>query len=259
MDDDKDGPGTFSINDQPVDFNNDAELLQILKDARPRHQQRELTPEERAERRRLVSAARGKANAITTARRAKRRAAEVEDYGRSFEGYVQKNWERFSGRLQAEYNELRRVRGLAPLSPVKIPVKPEEYVAPPEQLRPFDPNDPEVIAAYLEFCGDGDQAEEWKRIAKQSAIQQARDQLDTQKPRLTKRDLNKERLWRAIAKFVDVAQSMPEEKRKDWPRKRIIGKACDHFGVSPSTVEEAIKQYRKKFHFTDGSMLTPAK
>src|SRR6516165_383391 len=119
MDDDKDGPGTFSINDQPVDFNNDAELLQILEDARPRHQQRELTPEERAKRRRLVSAARGKANAITTARRAKRRAAEAGDYGRSFEGYVQKNWERLSGTLQAEYNKLRRLRGLAPLSPVK--------------------------------------------------------------------------------------------------------------------------------------------
>jgi len=252
MDDGKNGFGTFSINGRPVDFNDDAELIRILEEARPRQQQRELTPEERAECCRLVSAARKKANAIATARRAKRRAAEVEDYGRSFDEYVPKNWQRLSGKFQSAYNELRRVRGLAPILPAKV----DSWKRRKSALRPFDLNDPEA----LEVLGYGDQAEEWKGIAKRLAIGRAHDQLDTQKPKLTKRKLNKETLWRAIAKFVDAAAlSMPEEKRQRWPRKRIIGEACDHFGVSPSTVEEAIKEYPKEFHFTDGSKLTPAK
>jgi hypothetical protein len=61
---------TFSINGQPV--SDDAELIRILEQSRPREQRRELTPEERAERRRLVSVARKEAATIAAANRAKR-------------------------------------------------------------------------------------------------------------------------------------------------------------------------------------------
>lgn len=52
----------------------DAELIRKLEQWRPREQQRELTPDERAARRRLVSIARRKANAIAAAQRAERQA-----------------------------------------------------------------------------------------------------------------------------------------------------------------------------------------
>jgi hypothetical protein len=198
-----------------------------------------------------IEEARRRAHDIAAARRAERLKATR---GVSYE---EAHWQELSPFAQAKVNKLPIARGQTPLSPAKTLPKPEKYVAAPEQLRPFDPNDPEAIAAALEFRGYGDQAEEWKKIAKRLAIGCAQDQLETQEPKLTKRELNKEILWRAIAKFVDAAKSAPKDKR--WHRKRIIGEACDHFGVGRSTVEEAIKQYRKEFHFTDGSKLSPAK
>ena len=109
--------------------------------------------------RKSIEAARQGANDITAARRTERLKAT---HGVSYE---EARWRELSPEAQDAFNKLRIARGQAPLSPVKP--KSDPYIAPPEQLRPFDPADPEAIAAAHESSDVvfGDDATDEEKVA----------------------------------------------------------------------------------------------
>jgi hypothetical protein len=102
-----------------------------------------------------IEEARQRANAVTAARRAERLKATR---GVSYE---ESRWRDLSPEAQDAFNKLRIARGEAPLSPAKK--KSDPYIAPPEQLRPLDPNDLETVIAARNFLGlDEDPGKDWK-------------------------------------------------------------------------------------------------
>jgi hypothetical protein len=164
-------------------------------------------------------------------------------------------WARLSPRFRAAHNRLRRARGELPIPEPKVDL----YVPPPATSvpLPFDPADPEAVAAARDFLGLNEPAEHFeklslhrgvarrgsweKRVAKALALELARD-------RLADRQLHKEVLHRAIAQFVALAT-----RESSWNRKRIIDEAVVRYGVKARTIETAIAAYPEKFHFTDGA------
>src|SRR5205823_6470348 len=100
---------------------------------------------------------------------------------------------------------------------------------------PFNPADPEAIAAECEFRGLGDQTPDDTKIAKRLALDLARVQL-------AERQLHTEVLHRAIAQFVITAAKESGKNRK-W----IIDQAADIYGVSARTVETAIADQKPYF------------
>jgi hypothetical protein len=164
----------------------------------------------------------------------------------AMKSFEEENWARLSPAFRAAHNRLRILRGLSPIPEPKV-----DLYRPPREaaIRPVDdPADPEAVAAMCEFRGLGDQTSDWEKIAKQLALELARD-------RLADRRLHTEVLHRAIAQFVALAT---EAKARGWHRKRIIAEAVDRYGVSTRTVETAIANYPKEFYFTDGNKLRTA-
>jgi hypothetical protein len=169
-------------------------------------------------------------------------ARHGRDMARKSHPYTQEQWARPSPVFCAAHNRLRRARGELPIPEPKVDL----YVPPQAKSTPlpFNPADPEAVAAECEFHGLGDQT--WEKIAKRLALELARDQL-------TDRQLHTEVLHRAVAQFVALAM-----KESGWHRKKIIGEAMDRYGVGERTVEKAIANYPKEFYFTDGDKLSPA-
>lgn len=64
--------------------------------------------------------------------------------------YEEANWAKLSPAFRDAHNRLRQMRGQPPIAPPKIDL----YVAPrgPE-LKPFDPSNPEFVAATRQFLG----------------------------------------------------------------------------------------------------------
>jgi hypothetical protein len=150
--------------------------------------------------------------------------------------YEEANWAKLSSLFRAAHNRLRRARGepSIPEPKVDLYVPPQATSAP----LPFNPADPEAIAAECEFRGLGDQTPDWKEIAKQLALKLACDQL-------ADRRLHTEVLHRVIAQFVVLATKESGRNRK-W----IIDEAVRIYGVSARTVETAIADYPEKLFFT---------
>jgi hypothetical protein len=116
--------------------------------------------------RQSIEEVRQRANAITAARRAERLEATR---GVSYE---EARWRDLSPEAQDKFNNLRIARGQAPLSPVKP--KSDPYIAPPQQLRPLNPNDLETVIAARNFLGlDEDPGKDWKGIAPGSSSESA--------------------------------------------------------------------------------------
>jgi hypothetical protein len=122
-----------------------------MADERPTHPSRQ-----------SIEEARQRANDITAARRSERLKATR---GVSYE---EARWRELSSEAQNAFNKLRIARFQAPLSPAKP--KSDPYIAPPEQLRPLDPNDIEAVIAARNFLGlDEDPGKDWKGT-KESAL-----------------------------------------------------------------------------------------
>ncbi len=144
--------------------------------------------------------------------------------------YVEANWERLNPAFRAAHNKLRQARGLEPIPEPAV----DQYFKPKQTpLRPFDPNDPELVASALEFHGLDDEAEAWKTIAKRLALEMADKKLAA--PGASA--LKKNEKYRAIASFFAVA-----EQESGWVRKRIIAEAMRLFDVKERTVENALAQ-----------------
>jgi hypothetical protein len=64
--------------------------------------------------------------------------------------YEEANWAKLSPAFRNAHNRLRQTRGLSPIPPPKIDL----YVAPrgPE-VKPFDPSNPDFVAATRQFLG----------------------------------------------------------------------------------------------------------
>src|SRR5258708_18561132 len=156
---------------------------------------------------------------------------------RPLHAFVLERWARLSQMSRAAHNKLRIARGEPPTPAPKVDL----YVPPPATSAPlpFNPADPEAVAAEREFRGLGDQAPDWEGAVKQLALELARD-------RLANRQLHTETLHRAIAQFVDLAT-----RESGWPRKWIIEEAEKRYGVKTRTVETAISEYAKELAFID--------
>jgi len=256
----KSDSGTFSIDGQPV--SDDAELVRIWEEKPAPN----LTAEQQAKRCRLVSAARKDAAVAAAASRKKRLAKQRKiTGGRSFE---EENWTRLSPAFRKSHNAWRVARDLAPIPEPKV----DRYEPRKPAKRPIDPDDArEAIAAARGFLGLGD--EDWKGIAKQLALELASIELTGRKRDQVarhKRKQHKEARYRAIAKYfnwwkVDSERGAIDPKKyPDWVRREdAISNIAREFGVkSDTTVETAIREYRKEFDFTDGTklrLLSPSK
>lgn len=74
----------------------------------------------------------------------------ARELGAPPQSYEEANWAKLSPNFRDAHNRLRQLRGLPTLPPPKIDL----YVAPrgPE-LKPFDPQNPDFIAATRQFLG----------------------------------------------------------------------------------------------------------
>lgn len=69
------------------------------------------------------------------------------DYRKTYE---EAHWAKLSPMFRAAHNRLRQARGLPTIAPPVI----DMYIAPQKPIiKPFNPNDPEFIAATREFFG----------------------------------------------------------------------------------------------------------
>jgi hypothetical protein len=74
---------------------------------------------------------------------------EQQDDNNAGKSYEEANWARLSPVFRSTHNRLRQARGLEPIPPPKVDL----YKPPPRILKPFDPTDPEFLAASREFLG----------------------------------------------------------------------------------------------------------
>ena len=147
--------------------------------------------------------------------------------------YEEATWAKLSPTFRAAHNRLRQLRGMPTIPPPEVDL----YVPPaPTAVRPFDPADPEAIAADNEFYGLAD-----IRVTPLDRAQ-ARIALDMAERQLRgRRELRAEIRHAAIAKYVEARQ-----ERKTESLKQSIYWARERFKVGARTVKTALARERER-------------
>jgi hypothetical protein len=153
----------------------------------------------------------------------------VDDSGAAKGTYEEANWARLSPTFRAAHNRLRQLRSMPTIPPPEVDL----YVSPaPTALRPFDPADPEAVAAAHEFNGPADiVVTPLDRAQARIALAMAERQL------MGRSDLRAEIRHAAIAKYVEASPH---------PRKQSINWAQKRFKVGERTVKTALALERER-------------
>jgi hypothetical protein len=159
-----------------------------------------------------------------------------DDSGAAKGTYEEANWARLSPTFRAAHNRLRQLRSMPTIPPPEVDL----YVSPaPTAVRPFDPADPEAVAAAHEFNGPAD------IVVTPLDRAQARIALAMAERLVAgRRDLRAEIQHAAIAKYVEARQ----EKFKTESLKQSIfwAQKQKRFQVGERTVKTALARERER-------------
>jgi hypothetical protein len=181
-----------------------------------------------------------------------------DDSGAAKGTYEEANWARLSPTFRAAHNRLRQLRGMPTIPPPEVDL----YVPPPPTaVRPFDPADPEAIAADNEFSppaprGVNGSGQSFRvRFSPPDGLAdipvtpldraQARIALAMAERQVAgRRDLRAEIQHAAIAKYVEARQ---EKFKTEFLKQSIFwAQKQKRFQVGERTVKTALARERER-------------